>query len=563
MEFMYQKNDNAKLFKSVLGPNSINVSCPQNYTPIYENFFTLSQKNNNIINLNNKNRIIEVKHKITNNSFLCAVEDNGEKEIELFFKYSPLIDPAKYLIGKYDITDGKLLQLPSFGTNDASDKAKDPNNSAYVDGFFTYLTSKLLHSHMFIHAIDFYGSFLANKIDFECNIADDIEYLNDSVFFHKHKGTLFKIENNYANQMFNFDTRQNKEKIKMNIIQNNEGDLELSDISDLHELDTMFKTSSEITESNKPIDLLFSYDLSGNIITDESSSDCSSRSSITESDDDKNVGSETSSETYSQVSTASEDVMLATIPSFPVNVITTEKCYATLDSLIIEKRDKMSDDEWGSMMIQVIMMLLAYQKTYNLTHNDLHTNNIMYVKTGETFLYYKAIDAYYKVPTFGRIYKIIDFGRAIYSFRGNVICSDSYHQDGDAATQYNFEPYFNKDKPIVKPNYSFDLCRLGCSLIDFIDDEFDESPNDKTLDAKRIIQEWCEDDKGRNVLYKKNGEERYPDFKLYKMIARTVHNHTPELELNKKYFTKFRVSKKKLGKNIVIMNIDELPSYIA
>lgn len=559
MEFMYQKNDNAKLFKSVLGANSINVLCPQNYTPIYENFFTLSQKNHNIINLNNKNRVLEVKHKITNNTFLCAVEDNGEKDIELFFKYSPLIDPAKYLIGKYDITDGKLLQLPSFDTNTASDKAKDPNNSAYVDGFFTYLTSKLLHAHKFIHAIDFYGSFLANKIDFECNIADDIEYLNDSAFFHKNKGTLFKIENDFANQMFNFDTRQNKERIKMNTLQDNAGILELSNISDLHELDTMFKTSIEITESKNPLDLLFSYDLSGNIITDEGSSDCSSRSSITELDDE-NMDIESGSETNSDGSTATEDIMIATIPSFPVNVISMEKCYSTLDKLIVEKGEKMRDDEWGSMMIQVIMMLLAYQKTYNLTHNDLHTNNIMYVKTDEKFLYYKAIDSYYKVPTFGRIYKIIDFGRAIYSFRGNVICSDSYHPGGDAATQYNFEPYFNKNKPLVGPNYSFDLCRLGCSLIDFIDDELN---GDKALDAKRIIQEWCEDDKGRNVLYKKNGEERYPNFKLYKMIARTVHNHTPEHELNKKYFSKFRVSKKKLDKNIVIMNIDELPSYIA
>ena len=36
------------------------------------------------------------------------------------------------------------------------------------------------------------------------------------------------------------------------------------------------------------------------------------------------------------------------------------------------------------------------------------------------------------------------------------------------------------------------------------------------------------DDNGKNILYKKNGEERYPNFKLYKMIARIVHNHTPE-----------------------------------
>ena len=40
----------------------------------------------------------------------------------------------------------------------------------------------------------------------------------------------------------------------------------------------------------------------------------------------------------------------------------------------------------------------------------------------------------------------------------------------------------------------------------------------------------------KNILYKKNGEERYPNFKLYKMIARTVHNKTPDDQLNTDIF---------------------------
>ena len=45
-------------------------------------------------------------------------------------------------------------------------------------------------------------------------------------------------------------------------------------------------------------------------------------------------------------------------------------------------------------------------------------------------------------------------------------------------------------------------------------------------------------------LYKNNDEERYPDFKLYKMIARKVHNHTPLKELNREYFNNYVVTKK-------------------
>ena len=84
---------------------------------------------------------------------------------------------------------------------------------------------------------------------------------------------------------------------------------------------------------------------------------------------------------------------------------------------------------------------------FDLTHNDLHTNNVMYKKTDKTYLYYRYKGDFYKVPTHGRIYKIIDFGRAIYRYKGKRICSDSFHPKGDASTQYNCEPYLNENKP--------------------------------------------------------------------------------------------------------------------
>ena len=158
------------------------------------------------------------------------------------------------------------------------------------------------------------------------------------------------------------------------------------------------------------------------------------------------------------------------------------------------------------------------------------------------------------------MYKIIDFGRAIYSFKGKTICSDSYHPKGDAATQYNFGPYFNNKKPRLEPNKSFDLCRLACSLFDYFIDDIKEQKTIKNPIANLII-EWTKDDKGRNILYKNNGEERYPEFKLYKMIVRTVHNHTPEKQLDNILFRKFITTKKKIKKQKVI-NIDKMDPMI-
>ena len=56
-------------------------------------------------------------------------------------------------------------------------KITDPNNSSFIDGFFSFLSSKALHEHQFIHGLDYYGSFLGIKKEYKINIIDDIDYL--------------------------------------------------------------------------------------------------------------------------------------------------------------------------------------------------------------------------------------------------------------------------------------------------------------------------------------------------------------------------------------------------
>jgi hypothetical protein len=106
---------------------------------------------------------------------------------------------------------------------------------------------------------------------------------------------------------------------------------------------------------------------------------------------------------------------------------------------------------------------------------------------------------------------------------------------------------------------SFDLCRLGCSMYDFLFDSEEPLPKNMTP-FQKMINSWCLDDNGVNILYKKNGEERYPNFKLYKMIARLVHDKLPEDQLKMPFFAQFMTSKK--PKDVEEMNIDTLPCYI-
>ena len=120
---------------------------------------------------------------------------------------APLLDPFKYVVGKYNHTDPQLFNLPSFDkTAKIHPKLDDPNNSAFVDGFFSFLSSKLLHEHKFIHGLDYYGSFLAIKNDYKINIIDDIDYLIQSEFFVKQQNVLFKVED-YTHLITNNDPK--------------------------------------------------------------------------------------------------------------------------------------------------------------------------------------------------------------------------------------------------------------------------------------------------------------------------------------------------------------------
>jgi hypothetical protein len=123
-------------------------------------------------------------------------DENGfEMTQKVFIKMAPLLDPFKYLVGKYNHLDDNLFQLPSLKNNEnVHSKIADPNNSSYIDGFFSYLTSKLLHEHRFVHAIDCYGTFLGIKKNFKLNVIDDLDYLIQSEFFKKQKNILFTVE---------------------------------------------------------------------------------------------------------------------------------------------------------------------------------------------------------------------------------------------------------------------------------------------------------------------------------------------------------------------------------
>ena len=567
----YNKNNNSKLFEYLEKHDFEKV---QNFVPLYLNYFNLDEKNYNSINLNQRFNIQSILKQNSNNCFniTCLDNSNNKIKVDSFFKFSPLLDPVKFMVGKYkNITKETMTKLPQLINDNIHAKVLDKNNSAYVDSFFSYLTSQLYHKAGFTHGLDFYGSFLGIKNELKLNVYDDLEYLFDSDFFHKQKNQLFDMDDIDEQRLIEGDTRNYRKKI---VVENEDINLDIQTIDDKFMEEVFELTQENLEKHNKELKEEYSVSNNKNLENKSekrSNSTCSSRTSNTSNNDeelsDESEGLESCENSQlSEYSSLSEENVYAIIKNFPVQIICLEKMDNTLDSLLDEDDNKsenienLSNKEWTSCLFQIIMILITYQKIFDFTHNDLHTNNIMFQKTDRKFINYKYNNIYYRIPTYGRIYKIIDFGRAIYSFNGKTICSDSYHPKGDAATQYNFEPYFNEKKPRLKPNKSFDLCRLACSLYDFFVDDIENENKIKNPIAKLIIK-WTKDDKGRNILYKNNGEERYPDFKLYKMIVRTVHKHNPENEVTNPLFSSYKSSKKKIKKGKII-NIDKMESMI-
>jgi hypothetical protein len=607
----YEKRKNSELFKSFQEKKDLQFSDIQNYTPIYNKFFSLNNTNFNSINLNNKFYIYDINNKSDDhdNLFICSIKNlENNKQIlkkEVFFKFAPLIDPFKFLIGKYNVNDDSLYTLPKMVNPISSvhPKLLDENNSSYVDSIFSFISSKLIHNYNFINGVDYYGSFLGIKNKFKLNIIDDIEYLSQSEFFNKNKNIAFEVDD-YS---FLLDDNQKivLEPIKIDHTHSNASlrsvlsindnmfeDLFISDsntsLLDSPKSDSGLNTDirSYLTEENLKehtmdlVDIINSNELS--VISDhktttiKSGSTCSSRTSHTSNDNSdensncneqegtnsSNWKNESESDSNSgSSSSSSEQNINVTIPKFPVNIICMEHCKNTFDDLMCN--EDLTQEEWFSAFMQIIMILITYQKCFAFTHNDLHTNNVMYNETDKKYIYYCFNKKYYKVPTFGRIFKIIDFGRSIYKFDGKLFCSDSFQPGSDAASQYNTEPYFNDKKPRLEPNYGFDLCRLACSIFDYVIDDLDDVCDlTKCTPVVRLIYEWCLDDNGVNILYKTNGMERYPDFKLYKMIARGVHHHTPQAQLERKEFKSFLIPKKEISKVVIekAINIDAIPN---
>ena len=348
----YVKNKNAHILATL-----DDISKIQNYVPLYKEFFSLNATNFNSINLNHKWHITEFVQKNDENKYICTIKNEEQKKkVPSFFKFSPLVDPIKFLVGKY--RKKTVDVLPSLEKTEGFSKLNRSNNAAYVDSFFSFLSSKAIHTHGFYHGVDFYGSFLAIKDHFHYNIADDIDYLCESEFFQKNKGDKFSIDSAYEELFSSFNTRNYKRRLKLGdslkITLNDTLPLDEKSLNEVFINDDISKNNIEVAET-----------------ASTNSSMCSSRSSHTsngsdgEDEDEEDKYSDAESQgsgSTGSLSTLPDDVIEAILKKFPVQIICLEKMDNTLNSLLEDndENEGLNNKEWSSCLFQIIIHKIRY-----------------------------------------------------------------------------------------------------------------------------------------------------------------------------------------------------------
>ena len=161
----------------------------------------------------------------------------------------------------------------------------------------------------------------------------------------------------------------------------------------------------------------------------------------------------------------------------------------------------------------------------------------MFSYTEKKYLYYKMNNKYFKLPTHGRIFKIIDFGRAILTYKNKIFMNDVLSKFGEAGGQYHYpqQVRFHKEKELegkIKPNYSFDLCRLSITILDEINiDKISQI-------ILGFLNYMCTDKFNDNYCQMED------DFSLYILISKNSENAKPLDILNNDIFKDYRVKNK-------------------
>lgn len=493
-------------------------------------------------------------------------ENNCHKKVDIKYKQHsgqiidicghiksvPLLDIIDVMKGKY-VPEKVVSCLPSRERelDRTYEKINDHNNQAYVDCLAGYVLNTLQRKCPGFPR--FYGHFTGLTPQLKIDITEDFYSIRNEAWFHRGIGNRFTIE--MHDDMYTMKSGKNKREIHIT-------DEDFGFTEELKEIaEDPSVIAKEWVDEDKELEEVYVCDESDEYESDEEENETDDESEGCEGsegeygsdneseqsdshvecgqsdfgsgseEDDSNSDCDTDSD-YSDM--PDEGVFFAIIPNIPVQSAIYESLCGPIDGLMSD--ESITENEWIAILFQICFSLAIAQQEFSFIHNDLHTNNVMWVPTDKEYIHYKVNDTVYKIPTYGKIIKIIDYGRSYYKYFDKEYISDAYRPKGDAAGQYNYPPYYNPKESRVPPNPSFDLPRLACSMYEGL---FTRSHDPSTSELSTLLHSWLMDSRGKSILWNKNGEERFGGFLLYKHIARYCNNVIPINELENNVFSRF------------------------
>ena len=477
-------------------------------------------------------------------SGLLTVKQGGqEKTVKAYQKSICLLNCYRWMKNKDRPLEPFLwISQPS--------SIKDANNQGYVDIVASSLVSKLKKQGL-PHFCEFYGSLRALADKFYYNLEEDLEEVRFTKWFW-----LGVESGDFGIRICEKETGRElpMDEIKQLIKPDNDF------LNDDSESDDSSSESSDSDKSSESTDSSSSLGAEELPCSDFVTGDLEEASIDTDNEGPKTITTE--SESDSVMSYSEKYSFHAILYNAPVAIVYLEHMQGTMDQLLETEcapiKDSQQEVMWGAWLFQVCAALTQLQKLCGLTHNDLHTNNILWKETTEEYLYYKDASRFWRVPTFGKLFTIIDYGRSIFLLNSFWYIGSDYNEGHDADGMYNFGSILDRDMPKIMPNNSFDLCRLACGLLRSLYPQFpDANPKAAILtkDGKWEVREtnnplfnmiwiWLKDDNNKTILETEHGHEKYPGFELYSVIAATVHNAIPEEQLNKKMMNVFLLKDK-------------------
>jgi hypothetical protein len=491
-----------------------------------------------------------------------------------FVKTVHLLNPIDLIKEKYTIPEHPLLPQSENTWKKTLLKLHSHNNQAYVDTVANFVLSAFRENNLTPHCVLYYGAATGISKKYQYNISLEYDTYRQCRWFWKgmksHCARLTVIRGDAdVEEIPNFeeiykditscpfeDTDSEVSEIELEPVT----DKDVPEISDVESIKSFTfdnieedaQNVKDIFEINKKVTKRVSLKKNESSSDEESSSDSDGLTSSEGSDESVELDL---------------DICLE-IPNMPVVLIYQEAQEGVMDNLLdkdeIDEHKRGSqgwEARWIAWLFQVISVLSFLQNAICFTHNDLHSNNILWRKTDNKFLFYKAKDGtIWRVPTFGKIFTVIDFGRSIFRLGKHLWVSDDHWPDQEAGDQYNFGPFFDHTLPKNPPNPSFDLCRLSVSLLDGL---FDEAPPKKKGKGVSIMSQentwkvyetnsplynllwsWTVNKDGHTIYEDKNGDEKYEGFDLYVRIAHDVHNAVPKDQIHKPVFSQFKWKQK-------------------